>query len=128
MERKRRNVRFPTSLHRSGMLVNRLTVSFSPRQNCCHLRDRRRGGSIGQAFKDKALARMLLSKITPTEGVAQEVVISMSTLELYHSDLRRTQGTNHSNRGQSLFSRNSWPPRRRRSSLIERKKSTLFCV
>ena len=77
----------------------------------------------GQAFEDKAVARMLLSKSTPAEEVAREVVISVSVLKRSHGDLSRTQGTNHSNRGQPLFPRSSLPPRRRRSSLIERKIS-----
>lgn len=50
---------------------------------------------------------MLLSKSTPAEEVAQEVVICMCTLQRCHDDLCKTQGTNRSNRGQPLFPRSS---------------------
>ena len=40
----------------------------------------------GQAFKDKAVARMLPPESAPAEVVAQEVGVSASTLERWHSE------------------------------------------
>ena len=53
----------------------------------------------GQAFKDKAVARMLPPESAPAEEVALEVGVSASTLERWHSQaLAQTPGKSWSGR------------------------------